>query len=110
LAENNIEGPNFIERAKEKIEAITHHKSSNYHHKETHGTSDDIDERAPISDVKGPCVFHRAKKEIEVVIETFHPKKDNANSVSSPKKEGGFRFSIGRLLEKVCSSLGSKRD
>ncbi|GMY38564.1 myosin-17-like isoform X2 [Fagus crenata] len=51
FAENNIEGPNFIERAKEKIEAITHHKSSNYHHKETHGTSDDIDERTPISDV-----------------------------------------------------------
>ncbi|KAF3960315.1 hypothetical protein CMV_014957 [Castanea mollissima] len=111
LSENNIQGPNFIEKAKEKIEAITpHHKSSHYHHKETHGTSDDIDEKTPIYDVKGPNVFHRAKEEIEAVIETIHPKKDHTSSVSSPKKEGGFRFFIGRMLEKVCSPQGSKRD
>nr|XP_023904289.1 uncharacterized protein LOC112016031 isoform X1 [Quercus suber] len=107
VAENNIQGPSFIEKAKEKIEAITpHHKSSHYHHKETHGTSDDIDEKTPIYDVKGPNVFHRAKEEIEAVIETILPKKDHTSSVSSPKNEGGFRFYIGRMLEKVCSPQG----
>ena len=112
MAENNIQGPNFIEKVKEKIEAITpHHKSSHYHHKETHGTSDDIDEKTPICDVKGPSVFHRAKEEIEAVIETIHPKKESDdNVVHSPKKEGGFRMSVGKGLEKVCSPWGHKRD
>jgi hypothetical protein len=33
------------------------------------------------------------------------------NSVSSPKKEGGFGACIGKGLEKVCSfNWGSKRD
>ncbi|KAF5481821.1 hypothetical protein F2P56_002442 [Juglans regia] len=110
LSENNVKGPNLIERAKEKIETITHHhKSSHYHHKETHGTRDDLDERTPINDVKGPNVFERAKEEIEAVVETIHSKKDQGNSVSL-QKEGGFEAFIGRMLEKVCSPRGSKND
>lgn len=105
LAENNVKEPNYSDRTKKKIEAITHN-----HHKETHGTSDDIDEKTPIYDVKAPSVFERAKEEIEAVIETVHPKKEKRNSVSSPRKEGGFMFSIGRTLEKVCSPRGSVRD
>lgn len=105
MAENNVKEPNFIDRTKKKIEAITHH-----HHNETHGTSDDIDEKAPIYDVKAPNVFERAKEEIEAVIESVHPKKEKGNSASSPHKEGGFGFSIGRTLEKVCSPRDSVRD
>jgi hypothetical protein len=111
LAENNVKEPNFIDRTKKKIEAITHHHmSSHNHHKETHGTSDDIDEKTPIYDVKAPNVFERAKEEIEAVIESVHPKKEKGNSVSSPHKEGGLGFSIGRTLEKVCSPRGSVKD
>ncbi|KAG2718088.1 hypothetical protein I3760_03G204600 [Carya illinoinensis] len=110
LSENNVKGPNLIERAKEKIETITHHhKSSHYHHKETHGSRDDLDERTPINDVKGPNVFERAKEEIEAVVETIHSKKDQGNSVSL-QKEGGFEAFIGRILEKVCSPRGRKND
>ncbi|XP_041006117.1 uncharacterized protein LOC121250923 isoform X2 [Juglans microcarpa x Juglans regia] len=110
LSENNVKGRNLIERAKEKIETITHHhKSSHYRHKETHGTRDDLDERTPINDVKGPNVFERAKEEIEAVVETIHSKKDQGNSVSL-QKEGGFQAFIGRMLEKVCSPRGSKND
>ena len=111
MAENNVKEPNFIDRTKKKIEAITHHhKSSHNHHKETHGTSDDIDEKTPIYDVKAPNVFERAKEEIEAVIESVHPKKEKGISVSSSHKEGGFGFSIGRTLEKVCSPRGSVKD
>ncbi|XP_059433658.1 uncharacterized protein LOC132166788 isoform X2 [Corylus avellana] len=102
LSENNVKEPNFIDRTKKKIEAITHH-----HHKETHGN---IDEKTPIYDVKAPNVFERAKEEIEAVIESVHPKKERGDSVSSPHKEGGFGFSIGRTLEKVCSRQDSVRD
>lgn len=109
--ENKVKKPNLIERAKEKIEEITHHhKSSHYHHKETHGRSDDIDEKTPTDDVKGPNVFERAKEEIEAVVESIHPrKKDHGNSVSSQdQKENGFRVSVGKVLEKVCVPGGTK--
>lgn len=64
------------------------HGQKPHHHKETHGTSYDIDENTPISQVKGPNVFERAREEIEALIQTIHPKKDSGNGVSSPKKEG----------------------
>ncbi|KAK6147693.1 hypothetical protein DH2020_018605 [Rehmannia glutinosa] len=96
-------------KAKEEIESPRHKP---HHHKETHGTSNDIDENTPISEVKGPNMFERAKEEIEALIQTIHPKKDSGNSVSSPKKkEGGFPVSsIGRGLEKICSPRGHNRD
>ncbi|XP_057467256.1 uncharacterized protein LOC130756705 [Actinidia eriantha] len=103
--------PNLIERAKEEIEAIAHKsKSPRHHHKETHGTSDDIDENTSISEVKGPNVFERAKEEIEALVQTIHPKKESDNVVPSPKKESGFGMSIGKWLEKVCAPSGHKRD
>ncbi|KAG6482705.1 uncharacterized protein LOC122016120 [Zingiber officinale] len=89
-----VRGPNVFERAKEEIEAIIeavhpkkisdlepqeqevadNHKT---HHKETHGTSNDIDENTPIDDVKGPNVFERAKEEIEAIVEAIHHKKES---------------------------------
>lgn len=94
MAEKNVKKPNLIEKAKEEIESLMHKP---HHHKETHGTSDDINEYTPISEVKGPNVFERAKEEIEALISTIHPKKDSSNAVPSPKEEGGLP-SIGRGL------------
>ncbi|CAA0816183.1 Unknown protein [Striga hermonthica] len=67
--------PNVIEQAREGIESVIHGGKSPHHHKETHGTSDDIDESTPIDEVKGPSVFERVKEEIEAVLEAVHPKK-----------------------------------
>lgn len=67
--------PNLIERAKEEIEAVFHAGKSTPHHKETHGTSNDIDDKTPVDEVKGPSVFHRVKEEIEAVVDAVHPKK-----------------------------------
>ncbi|KAI3773327.1 hypothetical protein L1987_47852 [Smallanthus sonchifolius] len=66
---------NFIDKGKEEIKAKTESKSSPSHDKETHGTSDDIDEDTPIEKVKGPGVLERAKEEVEAVVETIHPNK-----------------------------------
>lgn len=67
----------MIERAKEEIEAITHANKSPSHHKETHGTSDDIDENTQIDDVKGPNLFERVKEEVEALVGTILPKKES---------------------------------
>lgn len=108
--DNDVKAPNLIERAKEELDAIMHkQKSPKHHHKETHGKSDDIDENTPINEIKGPNVFERAKEEIEALVQTIHPKKDSHNVPSLPKKDG-FRVSIGKGLEKVCSPCGRKRE
>lgn len=65
----------MIDRAKEEAEAVFHSEKSPRHDKETHGTSDDIDESTPIDEVKGPSIFHRMKEEIEAVVESVLPKK-----------------------------------
>ncbi|KAI3463259.1 hypothetical protein Pfo_019922, partial [Paulownia fortunei] len=69
-----VKSPNVIERAEEN-EAVIHSDKSPHHHKETHGTSDDINENTPTDEVKGPSVFQRVKEEIEAVVEAVHPKK-----------------------------------
>ncbi|KAA3457867.1 muscle M-line assembly protein unc-89-like [Gossypium australe] len=108
--ENGVKAPNLIERAKEEIGAILHHdKSSNHHHKETHGKNNDIDETTPLNEVKAPNVFERAKEEIEAIVGTIHP-KIGSNDSGSELKEGGFRHCLGVGLEKVCHPWGSKRD
>lgn len=100
-----------MEKAKEKIEKMLHHgKSSPRHHKETHGMSNDIDENTPIDEVKAPNVFERAKEEIEAVLQTINPKKEHNDSVPSEKSEGGFRATIGKGLEKVCSPRSDERN
>ncbi|PON96180.1 neurofilament heavy protein [Trema orientale] len=76
-SEENVKAPNIFDRAKEEIEAITHPQKSPSHHKETHGTSNDIDENTQIDEVKGPNVFERVKEEIEALVETIHPKKES---------------------------------
>ncbi|KAK4415701.1 hypothetical protein Salat_2677500 [Sesamum alatum] len=73
-SEKHVKAPNLTVKAKE--EKSPKHKP---HHKETHGLSDDIDENTPISQVKGPSVFERAKEEIEALIETIHSKKDSGD-------------------------------
>ncbi|XP_022888079.1 uncharacterized protein LOC111403713 [Olea europaea var. sylvestris] len=110
-SEKDGKAPYHIKRKKEEIETLMHKgKSPHHHHKETHGRSDDIDESTPISKVKGPNVFERAKEEIEALIGTIHPKKDSDNAVPSTKKKGGLPVSIGRGLEKFCSPRSHNRD
>lgn len=79
MVEKDAKSPNLFERAKEEIEAIIHTKKT--HHKETHGTSDDIDENTPVDEVKAPGVLERAKEEIEALIETVHPKKESEHTL-----------------------------
>ncbi|KAM3232944.1 hypothetical protein P3S67_009979 [Capsicum chacoense] len=71
----DVKAPNLIERAKEEIQAIIHHDKKPHHHKETHGTSNDLGESTPVDEVKAPNVFERVKEEIEAVVESIHPKK-----------------------------------
>lgn len=52
-------------------------KSPHNHHKETHGMRNDIDDNTPLSDVKAPNMFERAKEEIEAFVQTIHPKKES---------------------------------
>lgn len=68
-----------------------HSEKSPHHEKETHGTSDDIDENTPIDEVKGPSVFERVKEEVEAVVEAIiHPHKDSNSHDSSSKWEVGW--------------------
>lgn len=102
---------NFIEKAKEDIEAIIHkRKPPHRHHKETHGTNNEIDENTPIDKIKGPSVFERAKEEVEAILDAIHPKKESGSAISSAKKEGGFRMSVGKGLEKICSPGSHNKD
>lgn len=52
-------------------------KSPHSRPKETHGMRSDIDDNTPLSDVKAPNVFERAKEEIEALVQTIHHKKDS---------------------------------
>ncbi|ESQ27919.1 hypothetical protein EUTSA_v10019375mg [Eutrema salsugineum] len=70
--EKTIKSPNVLERVNEEIEAMSHHeKSRSRHHKETHGTSDDIDENTAVDDVKGPGFFQRLKEEVQAIFASF---------------------------------------
>lgn len=71
----DVKSPNLLGRAKEEIESTFHAEKSPRHHKETHGTSNDIDESTPVDEVKGPSLFERVKEEIEALAEAVHPKK-----------------------------------
>ncbi|KAL2899613.1 Cytochrome P450 1A1 [Bienertia sinuspersici] len=65
--------PNFLEKAKE---SLFHHKSPR-HHKETHGTSDDINDSTPVDEIVGPSVFQRFKEEVEAIVGSLRQKKDS---------------------------------
>lgn len=65
---------NVLERIKDETVKSLNHDN---HNKETHGTSDDIDENTPADEVKGPGILHRVKEELEAVVEAFLPKKDS---------------------------------
>ncbi|KAF7814098.1 putative plant/F1L3-4 protein [Senna tora] len=85
-SEKDVKSPNILERVKDEIEAVFHHDKSPRHHKETHGRSDDIDEKTDIDDVKAPGVFERVKEEFEAVVEAIHPKKEDSGSHESTSK------------------------
>lgn len=80
--EKDAKGPSWIEKSKKEMEDLVNKMKSprshhhHRHHTETHGMSDDIDENTPVSNVKGPNVFARAKEEIEAIAEAIHPKKE----------------------------------
>ncbi|KAF8034137.1 hypothetical protein BT93_C0419 [Corymbia citriodora subsp. variegata] len=69
-ADDGSSEPRAFQRAKED-------DKSPHHHKETHGRRKDIDENTPLSDVKAPNVFERAKEEIEALVQTIHVKKES---------------------------------
>lgn len=94
MEEKDAKSPNILERVKEEIDAAFHHDKSPRHHKETHGRSNDIDEKTDIDEVKAPGVFERVKEEIEAVIEAIHPKKESGSPESSSKWEVGFTFML----------------
>ncbi|KAL6539233.1 hypothetical protein OROGR_011882 [Orobanche gracilis] len=74
-SDTHLKSPNAIDQAKEGKELAIHGDKSPRHHKEMHGTSDDINESTPIDQVKGPSVFQRVKEEVEAVVEAVLPKK-----------------------------------
>ncbi|XP_054784804.1 uncharacterized protein LOC129291467 isoform X2 [Prosopis cineraria] len=80
---SEVKSPNILERVKEEVEAVFHHDKTPRHDKETHGRSDDIDEKTDVDEVKAPGVFERVKEEIEAVVETIHPKKESDSHDSS---------------------------
>ncbi|CAN6463084.1 unnamed protein product [Victoria cruziana] len=101
IKEKDVKAPNIIERAKEEIQAIIH-SSKKTHHKETHGTSDDIDENTAVDSVKAPNVFERAKEELEALVEAIHSPKQEIKHESPSKQSGGCFGSLGRKLERFC--------
>ncbi|KAL1224104.1 hypothetical protein V5N11_031248 [Cardamine amara subsp. amara] len=53
-------------------------KQSMVHENETHGRSEDIDDKTRVSDVKGPGVLHRMKEEVEAIVDAVvTPKKSS---------------------------------
>ncbi|XP_019093668.1 PREDICTED: uncharacterized protein LOC109129628 [Camelina sativa] len=77
--EKTVKSPNVLERVKEEIQAMGHHdeKSRSHHRKETHGTSDDIDQNTPIDDVKAPGFFQRVIEEIQAIFNAVTPKRSS---------------------------------
>lgn len=63
--------PNVTKLAKE----MENESKPRHHLKETHGTSDDIDDETPVEEVKGPGVIQRVKEEVEAVVGAVLPKK-----------------------------------
>ncbi|XP_072984117.1 uncharacterized protein [Typha latifolia] len=106
--EKEVKLPNPPEKAKGENEATMLKEKT--HKKETHGTSNDIDENTPIDRIKAPNVFERAKEEIEAIVEAIHPKGPDHEPHSM--KGGGFWESLGRFLDRFCSSMTmtGKRD
>lgn len=90
-----------VNNLKVEVRASSKKDSSPRYRKETHGRGDDIDVNTPVSEFKGASIFDRAKDEFDAIVDIIHPKKEYDHFVSPPKKEGGFRASIGKGLEKI---------
>ncbi|KAK8948602.1 hypothetical protein KSP39_PZI005852 [Platanthera zijinensis] len=105
--ERNVKAPNLLERAKEKMEAVMHREKT--HRKETHGTSDEIDENTPIEKVKGPNILERAKEEFQAIKGSVRPKRGHGDEHEG-EKSGGFMECLGRGFQKFCSPSNGKKD
>ncbi|XP_076886771.1 uncharacterized protein LOC143536728 isoform X1 [Bidens hawaiensis] len=57
------------------------------HRRETHGRGEDIDVDTPIGEFKGLNIFHRAKEEIEAIIQS---KRESDKDAASPKKQSSL--------------------
>lgn len=64
------EKTNVIGSGKEEKQSIVHEK-------ETHGRSEDIDEKTGVDDVKGPGVIERMKEEMEAIVDAVTPEKSS---------------------------------
>lgn len=84
-----------VETSKVRTEEPLHKQKT--HDKETHSSSNDIDEGTPIYKVKGPNVFERAKEEIEAIMGTIHPVPESVNK-SQQEKHGFLGISCKMLL------------
>ncbi|KAH0937549.1 hypothetical protein HID58_005010 [Brassica napus] len=111
---------NMIRKAKDEIKSLFHskekHHCHHHHRKDSHGSSDDIDENTHVDEVKGPNVFDRAEEEIEAVV--IHPEKNEIDGSDSPKssrsgspekERAGLGFSLGKWLEKICAPWGDNK-
>ncbi|KAL4589501.1 hypothetical protein LXL04_002408 [Taraxacum kok-saghyz] len=103
MAESENVSP--VSNLKVEVRAGRITETSARYRKETHGKGEDIDVivKTPISEFKGQSILDRAKEEFEALVDTIHPKKEYHHFVSSPKKDIGFRASIGRKLESITS-------
>lgn len=52
-------------------------KLSPRHHKKSHGKNDRIDTDTPLSKVKAPNMFERAKEEMDALVDAIHQKKED---------------------------------
>ncbi|GMH14228.1 hypothetical protein Nepgr_016069 [Nepenthes gracilis] len=88
-SEKKVKVPNLIGRFEGETDSVMGTKKSTHHHKETHGTSEDIDENTSTDEVKGPNVLERVKEEFEAIIEAIHPKK-NSNEIDVKETEAAI--------------------
>ncbi|CAH1425232.1 unnamed protein product [Lactuca virosa] len=104
MAESENGSP--VSNLKVEVRAGRIKETSPRYRKESHvrGGEDTIEVSTPISEFKGQSIFDRAKEGFEALVETIHPKKEYDYFVSPPKKEDGFRATIGRKLEKITSA------
>ncbi|GAB2219549.1 hypothetical protein Droror1_Dr00007186 [Drosera rotundifolia] len=113
----------LIHRKKEELKSLLHlekpPKENHVHQKETHGTSGSIDENTPLTEVKAPNVFERAKEEVQALVQTVHHSKKQAAVDPPPppvpapaprEKEEGCVFTLARGFQKVCAPWTIKKE
>ncbi|XP_023645955.1 uncharacterized protein LOC17896782 [Capsella rubella] len=68
----------FLSEEKKNVNGSSkEERESMFHGNETHGRSEDIDEKTRVGDVKGPGVLGRMKEEVEAIVDAVTPKKSS---------------------------------